>query len=197
MGQPISQLAYVEVHLHVQPDGHVKCELIRVSQHSKALQALGLQDSSPSKPSPEDKDLQAAADTAEPHTAASHQAQAAESQAVSQLPAEETPAATATDGDGDGDGDGAKSEHDGQEAESHALDAAHQAAADGTAGDAASLSRSGSQHVVEAANDLSPRTDKSRAVFRHQRSAVRTNVHLHKVLPGDHCFVQCYVPCCL
>ena len=171
----------------MQPDGHVKCELIRVSQHSKALQALGLQDSSPSKPSPEDKDLQAAADTAEPHTAASHQAQAAESQAVSQPPAEATPAATATDGNGDG----AKSEHDGQEAESHALGAAHQAAADGTAGDAASLSRSGSQHVVEAANDLSPRTDKSRAAFRHQRSAVSTNVHLHKVLPSDHCFVQC------
>ena len=149
----------------MQPDGHVRCELIRVSQHSKALQALGLQDSSPSKPIPESKDLQAAADTAEPHTAASHQAQAAESQAVHQPSAEETPAATATDGVVDG----AKAEHDGQELESHVLDAAHQAAADGTAGDAAALSRSGSQHAVAAANDLSPRIDKSRAAFRHQR----------------------------
>ena len=40
--------------MHVQPDNHVKCELIRVSQHSKALQALGLQDASPSKPAAKD-----------------------------------------------------------------------------------------------------------------------------------------------
>ena len=165
MGQPISQLAYVEVHLHVQPDGHIKCELIRVSQHSKALQALGLQDSSPSKPGLESKDLPAAAETAEPHTVDSHQAQAADSQAVSQPPAVGTPAATATDSIVDGE----KADHSGQEAESHVLGAAHQAAADGTAGDAAALSRSGSQQVAAAASDLSPRADRNRAAFRHQR----------------------------
>ena len=48
-GQYISQLAYVEVHLTVEADGYVSCKLVRVSQHSKALEGLGLRDS-PVKP---------------------------------------------------------------------------------------------------------------------------------------------------
>lgn len=43
LGSPISQLAYVEVHLSVTETGHVFCQLVRRSQHSRALQALGLQ----------------------------------------------------------------------------------------------------------------------------------------------------------
>ena len=42
-GEPISQLAYVEVHLQVTDTGHVSCRLVRRTQHAKALQALGLQ----------------------------------------------------------------------------------------------------------------------------------------------------------
>lgn len=63
VGRPISQLAYVEVHLHVQPDNHVRCELIRVSQHSKALQALGLQDASPAKAATKDTSTDTDTDT--------------------------------------------------------------------------------------------------------------------------------------
>ena len=55
----------MEVHLHVQPDNHIKCQLVRVSQHSKALQALGLQDKSPAKPSATEQDPQTAEAAAE------------------------------------------------------------------------------------------------------------------------------------
>ena len=91
VGEPISQLAYVEVHLHVQPDQHIKCELIRVSQHSKALQALGLQDASPSKPAAKDADtdtqpVQAPAQSSAPSTAEVVAEAAAESTAAAEQP---------------------------------------------------------------------------------------------------------------
>lgn len=74
--------------MHVQPDNHIKCELIRVSQHSKALQALGLQDTSPSKPAAKDADadtqpVQAPAQFSARSTAA---AAAAESTAAAEQP---------------------------------------------------------------------------------------------------------------
>lgn len=88
VGRPISQLAYVEVHLHVQPDNHVRCELIRVSQHSKALQALGLQDASPAKPAPKDKDTDTEPQPAEePAPSPVEAAAAAEQQTTALQPA--------------------------------------------------------------------------------------------------------------
>ena len=93
LGDPISQLAYVEVHLHVQPDNHVKCELIRVSQYSKALQALGLQDASPSKPAAKDasNDTDTQPVQAPAQSSAHSTAEAAAKAAAESAPAAEQP----------------------------------------------------------------------------------------------------------
>ena len=77
--------------MHVQPDNHIKCELIRVSQHSKALQALGLQDASPSKPAAKDADadtqpVQAPEQVSARSTAAAAAEAAAESTAAAEQP---------------------------------------------------------------------------------------------------------------
>lgn len=99
VGEPISQLAYVEVHLHVQPDNHIKCELIRVSQHSKALQALGLQDASPSKPAAKDAEtdtqpVQAPAQSSAPSAAQTAAQTAAQAAAESAAATEQPPTAS-------------------------------------------------------------------------------------------------------
>ncbi|DBB09234.1 TPA: hypothetical protein ACH3X3_007818 [Trebouxia sp. C0006] len=181
VGRPISQLAYVEVHLHVQQSGYVKCELIRVSQHSKALQALGLQDSSPSKPSPEGAHPQAVAEPKMEHlegvtiesvfkqgTADAHAAATAD-------------AGGATDPAAAGVGDQGvtrvwKGHDEPVPEESNMLSASkevseHHAAgaAAAAAAAAAAVSGSSSQPPGAAANDLSPTAAKGRAMFRHQR----------------------------
>lgn len=69
IGRPISQLVYMEVHLHVEANDHVRCELSRVTQHSRALKTLGLQDNSPAKSATEEQDAQSA-ETAIPQTEA-------------------------------------------------------------------------------------------------------------------------------
>lgn len=175
MGRPISQLAYVEVHLHVQQNSYVKCELIRVSQHSKALQALGLQDSSPSKPSPEGTHPQPAAQPKMEHlegvtiesvfqqgTADAHAAATAD-------------AGGATDPAAAGVGDhGVTRVGEGHDEpvpeEPNMLSASKELSEHHAAGDAAAaVSGSGSQPQVAAATDRSPTAAKGRAVFRHQR----------------------------
>ena len=67
IGRPISQLVYMEVHLHVEANDHVRCELSRVTQHSRALKTLGLQDNSPAKSATEEQDAPSA-ETAIPQT---------------------------------------------------------------------------------------------------------------------------------
>ena len=158
VGRPISQLAYVEVHLHVQPSGHVKCELVRVSQHSKALQALGLQDSSPAKPAAQDSNSQPA-EAVRPQPEAQH----AEDNAPQACPAQDSAAELAEPvvpvADAHADMLGSQQAVDVQATESSA--SAKQTAAD--------VPRPASQYAMPAANDLSPRAPTSQAASRHQR----------------------------
>lgn len=173
VGRPISQLAYVEVHLHVQQSGYVKCELIRVSQHSKALQALGLQDSSPSKPSPEDTHPQPVAEPKMEHL------EGVTIESVFQQGATDAHAAATADAATDAGAAGVGAEgvtnvgegHDAVPEEPNILSASKGVSDHHAAGDAAAaaVSRSGSQPPGAAATDLSSTAAKSRAVFRHQR----------------------------
>lgn len=175
MGRPISQLAYVEVHLHVQQSGYVKCELIRVSQHSKALQALGLQDSSPSKPSPEGTHPQPVAEPKLEHL------EGVTIESVFQQGATDAHAATTADAGGATDagasaGVGAEGDtsvgegHDAVPEEPNMLSASKQVSEQHAAGDAAAdVSGSSGQAPGAAATDLSLTAAKGRAVFRHQR----------------------------
>jgi len=173
VGRPISQLAYVEVHLHMQQSGYVKCELIRVSQHSKALQALGLQDSSPSKPNFEGTDPQPVAEPKMEHL----EGVTIES-VFQQGAADAHAAATADAGAGTiagAAGVGAEGVtsvgegHDAVPAEPNTLSASKEVGDQRAAGDAAAVAGSRSQPPAAAATDLSPTTAKGRAVFRHQR----------------------------
>ena len=172
MGRPISQLAYVEVHLHVQQSGYVKCELIRVSQHSKALQALGLQDSSPSKPSPEGTHPQP---VAQPKM---ERLEGVTIESVFQQGTTDAHAAATADAGTDAGAAGVGAEgvtsvgegHDAVPEEPNMLSASKEANDHHATGDAAAaVSGSSSQPPGAAATDLSPTAAKGRAVFRHQR----------------------------
>ena len=147
-----------------------------MSQHSKALQALGLQDSSPSKPSPEGAHPQAVAEPKMEHlegvtiesvfkqgTADAHAAATAD-------------AGGATDPAAAGVGDqGITRVGEGHDEpvpkESNMLSASKEVREHHAAGAAAAAAVSGSssQPPGAAANDLSPTAAKGRAMFRHQR----------------------------
>ncbi len=172
VGRPISQLAYVEVHLHVQQSGYVKCELIRVSQHSKALQALGLQDSSPSKPSPEGTHPQPVAEPKMEHL------EGVTIESVFQQGATDAHAAATADADAGAGAAGVGAEgvtsvgegHDAVPEEPNILSASKEVSDHHAAGAAAAaVLGSGSQPPGAAPTDLSPTSAKCRAVFRHQR----------------------------
>lgn len=63
LGEPISQLAYLEVHLHVSETEYVTCRLVRRTQHARALQALGLKKNPDSADSNTDSDEEPSART--------------------------------------------------------------------------------------------------------------------------------------
>ncbi len=174
VGRPISQLAYVEVHLHVQQSSYVKCELIRVSQHSKALQALGLQDSSPSKPSPEGTNPQPVAEPKMEHL------EGVTIESVFQQGTADTHAAATADAGNDAGAAGVGAEGNTRVGKGHdepvpeepnMLSAAKEASEHHAAGDAAAAAAavSGNSSQPPGATDLSPTAAKGRAVFRHQR----------------------------
>lgn len=75
LGEPISQLAYMEVHLDVSEVDYVTCRLVRRTQHARALQALGLNKNPNSTGSDADADEEPSGrtpikliQTEEPHT---------------------------------------------------------------------------------------------------------------------------------
>ncbi|DBA97431.1 hypothetical protein WJX77_010396 [Trebouxia sp. C0004] len=174
VGRPISQLAYVEVHLHVHQSGYVKCALIRVSQHSKALQALGLQDSSPSKPGPDGADPQPVAEPKLEHLEGVTIESVFQKGAADAHAAATADAASGTNAGAAGVGaEGVTSAvhgHDVVPEEPNMLSSSkHVGDRHATGGDAAAMSGSVSQPPAGAATDLSPTAAKGRAVFRHQR----------------------------
>lgn len=180
----------MEVHLHAQPDNHVKCQLVRVSQHSKALQALGLQDASPAKPTAGDQDQQsteaAAEASAEAPSVAEQQTAAptvGESQAADSLGVapqdtealEKMPSVPHSP---------FKSGLSGQQQQQQQPDAVP--VMQPSAGEAgAAVPRAPIQGLRTASSDMSPRAAKARSSPRHHRcnaAAVCGAVSLHNTV---------------
>lgn len=188
VGRPISQLAYVEVHLHVQPDNHVRCELIRVSQHSKALQALGLQDASPAKAAAKDTNTDTDTQPAEalvqspgsPAAAAEHEAAAVQPAGKQAQPivrhssvSQCSEAVQKGSSGSQGPFDAGQQQQQQQQHQQQHVPALPAEAVQESAGDAAAALPAGlvQRRLRTLSSDMSPRTAREKSTAGHHRHA--------------------------